>query len=110
MVDITIDSRWGLSSAERRSARALLRAVSIVLMVALRSVAWAQDPASALPPQSLADALETFAREAGYQLVYRTEVAEGLKTLGAQAGLSAEEKLRQLLRGTGLSFAFINDR
>ncbi|HEY6621210.1 MAG TPA: STN domain-containing protein, partial [Steroidobacteraceae bacterium] len=58
----------------------------------------------------LADALETFAKITGYQLVYRTEIAAGLKTQGAEAGLSAEDTLRQLLRGTGLTFAFVNDR
>lgn len=58
----------------------------------------------------LADALEAFANTTGYQLVYRTEVAAGLTTQGADAGLSAKDTLRQLLRGTGLAFAFVNDR
>jgi iron complex outermembrane receptor protein len=42
--------------------------------------------------------------------VYRTEIAEQLTTLGAEAGLSAEDTLRELLRGTGLVFATVNDR
>lgn len=72
--------------------------------------AYGEGFANPMPSQMLADALETFAKITGYQLVYRTEIAAGLKTKGAEAGLSAEDTLRQLLRGTGLAFAFVNDR
>jgi hypothetical protein len=64
----------------------------------------------AMGPQSLAVALETFAENTGYQVVYRAEVAAGLMTQGAEVGLSTEDTLRQLLRNTGLGFAFVNDR
>ena len=63
-----------------------------------------------LPPQPLADALDAFTKATGYQLVYRSELAVGMTSKGAEAGLPAVDTLRQLLRGTGLDFKFVNDR
>ena len=59
--------------------------------------------------QPLADALEAFAKSSGYQLVYRADLAAGSTSPGAEAHLPALETLAQLLRGTGLSFQFVND-
>jgi iron complex outermembrane receptor protein len=63
-----------------------------------------------VPPESLSYALEAFARETGYQVVYRSELVSGLNSKGAAAGLSPVETLRQLLRDTGLVFRFVNER
>jgi iron complex outermembrane receptor protein len=72
------------------------------------AVAAAASPAYA--PQPLATALEQFARATGLQLVYRTELAEGLMSKGAGAQLTAAQTLGELLRDTGLGFAFIDER
>jgi len=72
--------------------------------------AYAEGLPPAFPSQPLADALDAFAKATGYQLVYRSELAQGMTTLGADAGLTAEQTLRQLLRDTGLAFRFINER
>ncbi|MEQ1771520.1 MAG: TonB-dependent siderophore receptor [Devosia sp.] len=66
--------------------------------------------AKAVEPQPLADALEKFSSQSGLQLIYRAEIARGLQTHGAQAGLSAQDTLAELLRGTGLDFDFVNER
>jgi iron complex outermembrane recepter protein len=58
----------------------------------------------------VADALTEFARQTGLQLVYVSELAAGRASRGAHAGASAADALAQLLAGTGLAFAFINDR
>lgn len=63
-----------------------------------------------LPPQPLADALDTFARVANLQVIYRADLAVGRSSRGAEAGLSAEQALRELLRDTGLTYTFVNDR
>ena len=62
-----------------------------------------------ISPQPLADALEAFAKSSGYQLVYRADLAAGSVSPGAEAHLPALDTLTQLLRGTGLSFKFVND-
>jgi iron complex outermembrane receptor protein len=96
----------------RRIGRlALLRCVLIVLCTSsLLLGANAQGLAVPLGPQSLGDALENYAKRSGCQVVYRAEVVAGVTTQGAAAGLSARDTLAQLLRGTGLSFAFVNER
>ncbi len=70
----------------------------------------AAEPSRAYAPQPLASALEEFARITGFQLVYRAELTDGLISKGASAQLSAAETLKELLRDTGLGFAFINDQ
>lgn len=80
-----------------------------MLLVVLCHGALAALP-QAYPPQPLASALEAFARATGYQLVYRSQIAEGIHTPGATAGLAPPATLRELLRGTGLGFAFIGER
>lgn len=62
-----------------------------------------------IPPMALSAALNIFAQNTGLQLAYITEVANGLQTEGAPAGLSREATLERLLAGTGLSFRFVND-
>jgi outer membrane receptor protein involved in Fe transport len=63
-----------------------------------------------IPPQPLADALAAFARQTGLQLIYQSELAHGLTSKGAPAGLAASAALARLLVGTGLRFEFLNER
>ena len=72
--------------------------------------AYAEGLTGPFASQPLADALDAFAKATGYQLVYRSELAVGMTSRGADAGLTAEQTLHQLLRGTGLTFQFINER
>jgi iron complex outermembrane recepter protein len=95
----------------RRGARRALPWITAALVLSLSiSNAQAAGFSTALPPQSLADALDVFSRATGYQVIYRADLTAGVSTPGADAGLSVIETLRQLLRGTGLGFKFINDR
>ena len=95
----------------RRGVRRTLPWITIALVTSLWVAnALAAGFSTGLRPQSLADALDVFSRATGYQVIYRAELAAGVSTQGADAGLSAIDTLRQLLRGTGLGFKFINDR
>lgn len=67
-------------------------------------------PRAAVPPQSLATALQVWAGQTGWQLMYDPGVATGHKSNGAIAGLPAIEALDRILEGTGLSRRFVNDR
>jgi iron complex outermembrane receptor protein len=96
----------------RRIGRlALLRCVLIVLSTSFLLLgAHARELTTPLGPQSLADALEEFAKRTGCQVIYRADVVAGISSKGAPAGLPASDTLAELLRDTGLSFAFVNDR
>ncbi len=89
-----------------------MRSAILIGGVAILSgaLAMAEGLPRALPPQPLADALDTFAKLSGLQVIYRAELAAGLNSKGSQAGLPAEEALRELLRDTGLTYTFVNDR
>ena len=63
-----------------------------------------------IPAGPVADALANFAHQTGLQLVYVTQIAAGRTSKGARAGSQQSDALAQLLAGTGLGFAFINDR
>jgi iron complex outermembrane recepter protein len=94
-----------------KGRRVLLGVFSLILGTTLQLAgARGGGVAAAIRPQPLSDALETFAKYTGYEIVYRTEVARGLSSQGAEAGVSPAETLEQLLRGTGLTFVFVNDR
>jgi hypothetical protein len=61
-------------------------------------------------PQPLTEALATFGRQTGLQLIYVSGIAEAQYSQGARAGLTASAALTQLLDGTGLTFEFLNAR
>jgi iron complex outermembrane recepter protein len=63
-----------------------------------------------IAPQPLAEALATFGRQTGLQLLYLSGIAEAQHSRGARAGLTASAALTQLLEGTGLTFEFLNAR
>jgi len=63
-----------------------------------------------IPPQPLAEALAAYAHQTGLQLVYESELARGLRSRGAPAGLAPNAALARLLEGTGLRFEFLNER
>ena len=89
----------------------LLKVISTVFATIVTCAnACAEGLPAALPAQPLADALDAFTKATGYQLVYRAELAAGVTSKGADAALPAADTLRQLLRGTGLDFKFVNDR
>ena len=66
---------------------------------------------SAIPPQSLESALEQFGQRTGVGVAWPPDVeVNSMHTNGARAGLAPKEALRELLRGTGLTFTFVGER
>ena len=66
---------------------------------------------SAIPPQSLESALEEFGQRTGVGVAWPPDVEiNSMQTSGSRAGLAPEDALRELLRGTGLSFTFVGER
>lgn len=67
-------------------------------------------PTAAITTQPLAQALEAFAKQTGLQIVYVSGMAIGATSKGAPDGLSPRETLMCLLKDTGLTFEFLNER
>src|SRR5215472_10716864 len=97
-----------------RVVSGVLRALSICVPVALvaapatpaQAIAAATLPAD-IPAQPLAQALGDFARHTGLQLVYVSSVVRDKKSHGVSAGLSVNEALTRMLKGTGLRFEYL---
>lgn len=51
--------------------------------------------------QALADALDTFSAQSGYQVIYQSSQVNGLSSPGVKGQLSAEQAIQQLTTGTG---------
>ena len=90
--------------------------VSTAICLAVAGVS-AAGPASAaisratdIPPEGLASALQTFAKDYGVQVLYRTEVVGNLQTHGASGTMTASEALTRVLADTGLSYKYLDDR
>jgi outer membrane receptor protein involved in Fe transport len=63
---------------------------------------WADTPAFDVPPGELRAALDTYAKQAGVQILYRLEDVENLYTDGVHGRVDAEAALGVLLKGTPL--------
>ena len=83
--------------------------------------AWAQTAAPAagtaaaltvfaIPPQPLADALVSYSRATGVNLVYDGAIARGLRSPGVRGSHSPAAALQQILAGTGLNYSFTDAR
>jgi iron complex outermembrane recepter protein len=73
------------------------------------------DPVSAglkhtidVPPQALAPALRSYATETGLHLIYISEDVRARRSDGARGSLTAAEALSRILRGTGLTYHFLD--
>jgi iron complex outermembrane receptor protein len=95
----------------------VLRALAICAPVACLSVppAFGQPVAPEaltqdIPAQPLAQALTAFANQTGLQLVYVSGVLRKQTSQFVPQGLSAQEALARLLRGTGLRFEYLTPR
>ncbi len=60
--------------------------------------------------QSLEQALATFSRQSGLQVIYASALVAGRQSPGAPAGLPAAAVLEHILSGTGLTFSWVNER
>lgn len=89
-------------------------ATTVVLLTTIEPTA-ARDATSAMrritriPPQELRSALATLAKERRVQLIYRSALVGDRRTPGASGTLTLQEALAELLRGSGLTYRFLND-
>lgn len=93
--------------------------LSIAVAIACLSIAGvaAEDRATAaikkftnIPAEELGPALQTLAQIHDVQVVYLSEAIDKLKTSGAVGELTAEEALKRLLKGTGLTYRYLDEK
>jgi iron complex outermembrane receptor protein len=100
-------SHWGIFMR--------LSAVAAISCFMFASLSVAQHAAAAIrkethiSAQPLGSALEAFARDRNLQLIYATDEVGSLRSDGAAGNLSMGEALKRLLKGTGLSYEFLDD-
>lgn len=62
-----------------------------------------------IPAEDLAKALKTLAKERKFQILYHSSLVKNLKTPGASGSLTSADALAELLRGTGLTYRYLDD-
>jgi outer membrane receptor protein involved in Fe transport len=77
----------------------------------------AADPAPAairkqtnIPAQSLGPALKEFAASQDLQLLYFSDTVRHLRTSGAAGDITTDEALTEILKGTGLTYRYLDER
>jgi len=63
-----------------------------------------------IPAQLLAPALQDLAKDRNFQIVYVSEEIGDRRTAGAVGEYTPEEALKQLLRGTGLTYKYLDEK
>src|SRR6266853_980796 len=63
-----------------------------------------------IPAEALGPALQTLAKERGFQVAYVSDEVDSRRTQGAVGDLTTNEDLTQLLSGTGLTYRYFGDR
>lgn len=89
--------------------------VATAVCLSLVGLALADDATAAIrkpthiEAQALGPALAQFARSRDLQVLYFSETIRDLRTQGASGEMTVDEALQQLLRGTGLSYKYLDD-
>lgn len=94
------------TSRASRLTAAALGALALIPASLTNAQASPTDPD---PLQPLSTVLEAVCREAGLQLVYSSYLGKGLMAKTPLPGRPFEQSVNDLLRGTGLTFEYVND-
>ncbi|MDB6088404.1 MAG: TonB-dependent receptor, partial [Gammaproteobacteria bacterium] len=98
-----------LARKESRGTRFLLAAVLSFLTSAALATAGDAAKHFDIRQQSLASALNEFARQSDRQILFSTETAESKRTDGVTGDLAPDAALKVLLKGTGLTYRTTSD-
>jgi len=96
----------------RRYRQVKTRVTLFALLIAVGGLVTAQARTYRIdiPPQPLDRALEDFAEQSELQVVYLSEIVEGIDSPGFTGEAALEDVLPALLEGSGLEWRFENDR
>ena len=88
--------------------RSLAFCIALALGGLPLSAALAASPStSPIASMPLAQALDQFAHESGWQVVYDAGVSDAMRSTAAPGGIPAEQQLAALLRGTHMTYHFV---
>lgn len=88
--------------------RSLAFCIALALAGPPVSSALAEAPATTpIASMPLAQALDRFAQESGWQVVYDASVSDAMRSGAAPGGVPAEQQLAALLRGTHMTYQFV---
>ena len=88
---------------------ALLTAI-LAAPVAIQASQSPKGVAEAIESQPLDQALDSWARQTGLQVIYGADLIAGRQSRGARAGASPREALEQIIEGSGLVITWLNER
>ncbi|WP_019530028.1 TonB-dependent receptor domain-containing protein [Dasania marina] len=94
-------------------SRASKTFAAIFLLLILQGLAHAQDKTPRLysiPATTLADSLIIFAKQSKLFVLVDAEVVSGVQVSAIERVMTVDEGLQHLLQGTGLGYAYINDK
>jgi iron complex outermembrane receptor protein len=94
----------------RLSVVATAISMSVVGLSAAADVEAAIKRFTDIPAQALAPALRSLAKERNFQIVFATQDVSERRTDGAVGEFTATEALEQLLKGSGLSYRYLDDK
>ena len=84
--------------------------LSVVGLSAAADVEAAMRMPTDIPAQALRVALQKLSKDRDFQLIFRTDLVGELRTGGAVGDLTLDETLNQLLKGTDLTFAYLDEK
>ena len=90
--------------------RSQLLACCILMTLGVAHAQNASFTSPSIEPQPLSQALSTFAKQTGLQLIYVSDDADGRVSKPVPAGLAPADALERMLDGTGLAYEFINEK
>lgn len=96
----------GFGNIGRKALAAALLATTAVCSSAAAITAAQAQAAFSVPAGPLSQALATFGSESGTQVSYEAAIVQGKVSRGVSGAVTREQAIAQLLRGTGLSYAF----
>src|ERR1700722_20217680 len=100
----------GGSGLMRLSIAAAAACLSIVGVATADQAAAAIKKFTDIPAQELGSALQVLAQDRDFQVVYLSDAVDKLKTSGAVGEFTADEALKKLLKGTGLSYRYLDEK
>ena len=94
----------------RLSVAVAVACLSIVGLAAADDVRAAMRKPTNIPAESLGTALQQLAKDRNFQIVYVSEEVNALHTAGAVGEFNTEEALKQLLKGSGMTYRYLDER
>jgi iron complex outermembrane receptor protein len=94
----------------RTAVVATVLCLSVICLSVAADVEAAMRKPTDIPAQALRPALQMLSKDRDFQLVFRTDLVGELRTGGAVGDLTLDEALKQLLKGTDLTYAYLDEK